>query len=118
VLDAHQIAETARSSVVFAICIIIHGRDTGVDRFGYRGFKRKLHFFNHGRAIEDAEQSNAKQNVSCEPEDQGAVAAMISLIASSLSQPAGPATLATSHPSPSTSTEVGIPNAKPALLRS
>jgi hypothetical protein len=46
------------------------------------------------------------------------VAALISLIASSLSHSAGPAILPISQPWPSISTEVGIPSASPMLLRS
>jgi hypothetical protein len=46
------------------------------------------------------------------------VAALISLIASSLSHSAGPAMLPISQPWPSISTEVGIPSARPMVLRS
>src|SRR4051812_12368711 len=52
------------------------------------------------------------------PDSQGCVAAVINLIASSLAHSAGPAMLAISQPSPSTSTDVGIPSARPMLLRS
>ena len=48
----------------------------------------------------------------------GLIAAAISLIASSLAHSAGPAMVAISQPLPSTSTEVGMPRARPTLLRS
>lgn len=47
-----------------------------------------------------------------------AVAALRSVTASSLAHSAGPAIVAISQPAPSTSTEVGIPSARPALFRS
>src|SRR6267378_2255751 len=58
------------------------------------------------------------QYLSLNNHNQGAIAAVISLTASSLPHSAGPAMVAISQPWPSTSTEVGIPNARPILLRS
>lgn len=47
-----------------------------------------------------------------------AVAAWISFTASSLAHSAGPAMVPISQPAPSTSTDVGMPSARPALFRS
>ena len=51
------------------------------------------------------------------PAAAGFTAAVISLTASSLSHSAGPAMVAISQPWPSTSTEVGIPSARPIALK-
>jgi len=48
----------------------------------------------------------------------GSVAAVSSFTASSLAHSAGPAMVAISQPAPSTSTEVGMPSARPTALRS
>ncbi len=87
----------------------------GVGHSGKRAVEAIGFIVNHLVKYQGAAEGvkSVSNRFSYEPE-----AALRSAIASSLDHSAGPAILAISQPEPSTSTEVGMPSASPALFKS